>query len=108
MTVETAKTLLQCDDGVATKDGTTYILLDRRTFADPFGDGRAINGVDENAMQVSAGYFPMTLLRLPKNWKRGGEVLAALPNGEYDWIMREQKGRLTPPRGYCGARCHDC
>ncbi len=58
MTVETAKTLLRCSDGVATKDGTTYILVDRRTFADPFGDGRAVNGVDENATQVSAGYFP--------------------------------------------------
>lgn len=108
MTRETARTLLKCNDGKATKDGTTYILVDRRTMCDPLGDGRAINGVAEDAVQVCAGYFPMTLLRLPRNWKRGGEVLEAIPNGEYDWIMREQKGVITPPAGYCGARCHDC
>ncbi len=105
---ETAKTLLRAKDGVATKSGKTYILVDRYTIADPFGDGRAINGVEENAKMTSPGYLPMTLLRLPKNWKRGGEVTEALPNGEYDFFMCEQKGYLTAPRGYCGRRCHDC
>ena len=103
-----AKDWIKAKDGYATKDGATYILVDRNTIPDPMGQGRAINGVAENAIQTSPGYFPMTLLRLPKGWKRGGEVSAAIPNGEYDWIMCEQKGYLTPPRGYCGARCHDC
>ena len=40
--------------------------------------------------------------------KRGGEVLEAIPNGEYDYFMREQKGVITAPRGYRGRRCHDC
>jgi hypothetical protein len=50
----------------------------------------------------------MTLLRVPNNWKRGGEALEAIPNGEYDYFMREQKGVITAPRGYRGRRCHDC
>ena len=105
---ETAKEMLEAVDGTATKDGKRYILVDRFTLPDPFGVGRAINAVDCDAIESDAGYFPMTLLRLPKGWKRGGEVTEAVPNGEYDWIMREQKGTLTMPRGYCGARCHDC
>lgn len=105
---EFAKDWIKAANGTATFNGTTYILVDRYSIPDPFGVNRAINAVDEYARQTSPGYFPMTLLRLPKNWKRGHEVSEALPNGEYDWIMREQKGTLTQPRGYCGARCHDC
>jgi len=108
MNKELAKEWLKPKNGLATFRGKTYILVDRNSIHDPFGSGRAINAVEENETQVSAGYFPMTLLRLPKNWKRGMEVIAAIPNGEYDWIMSEQKGTITSPRGYCGARCHDC
>jgi hypothetical protein len=39
---------------------------------------------------------------------RGEEALEVIPNGEYDYFMREQKGVITAPRGYCGSRCHDC
>lgn len=103
-----AKDWIKATNGIATCNGTTYILVDRNSIPDPFGENRAINAVDENARQTSPGYFPMTLLRLPKNWKRGREVAEALPNGEYDSIMREQIGTLTKPHGYCGAQCHDC
>ena len=105
---KTAKEMLKTVNGTATKDGRTYSLVDRCTLPDPLGEGRAINAVDGDAVELDAGYFPMTLLRLPPRWARGGEVTDAVPNGEYDWIMREQKGVLTAPRGYCGARCHDC
>lgn len=105
---EPAKGTLSPDYGTATKDGVTYILVSRTTIADPFGPGRAINGVDEDALESDAGYYPMTLLRLPRKWKRGEEVEEAIPNGEYDWIMREQKGVLTTPRTSTGGRCHDC
>ena len=47
---------------------------------------------------VRQGYFPMTLVRVPKNWKRGGEALEIIPNGEYDYFMCEQKGIFTAPR----------
>ena len=105
---EPAKGTLSPDYGTAAKDGVTYILVSRTTIADPFGPGRAINGVDEDALESDAGYYPMTLLRLPRKWKRGEEVKEAIPNGEYDWIMREQKGVLTAPRTSTGGRCHDC
>lgn len=108
MDKQKAKALIPAKNGLATFNGTTYILVDRYTLSDPLGTGRAINAVDENTTQISPGYLPMTLLRLPKNWKRGSEVCDAIPNGEYDFIMCEQKGTLTAPRGFCGARCHDC
>ncbi len=104
----TARDAIKPRDGFATFDGRRYILVDARYLPDPRGEGKAINAVDETATEVSPGYFPMVLVRVSKNWKRGGEALEVIPNGEYDYFMREQKGVITAPRGYCGSRCHDC
>ena len=96
-------------NGVATFKGETYILVDRIAAVKDEKTGcRGVNAVAINAASQSPGYFDMTLMVLPRHWKSGEEALDAIPNGEYDWIMREQKGVLTPPRGYCGTRCHDC
>ena len=94
--------------GVATFRGRTYYLVDRRGFRHPQTGERMMNAVAEDAWEPSPGYLAMTLLLLPRRWKRGGEALDALPNGEYDWIMQEQRGLVTPPCGRNGARCHDC
>lgn len=107
MKTNTAKELITPRDGIATFRGKTFYLVDAYTMPGP-GDLRLINAVDEDASEIDAGYLPMTLLALPSGWKRGEEVKSAVPNGEYDWIMCEQKGFLTPPRGYRGRRCHDC
>ena len=104
----TAKKEISQRDGTATFQGRTYILVDAWFLPDPRGEGKAINAVDAEAVSTEPGYFPMTLLRVPNNWKRGGEALEAIPNGEYDYFMREQKGVITAPRGYRGRHCHDC
>ncbi len=104
----TAREEIKPKDGVATFRGRRFILVDAYYLPDPRGEGKAINAVEETATQTTPGYFPMTLVRVPKNWKRGGEALEIIPNGEYDYFMCEQKGIFTAPRGYRGRRCHDC
>lgn len=94
-------------DGVAVFGGRRYYLVDRRGFRHPQTGERMVNAVAEDAWELSPGYLAMTLLVLPRRWKRGGEARDALPNGEYDWIMQEQRGLVTPPCGRGGARCHD-
>lgn len=106
--MDTAKDIIKPKDGIATFNGEVFYLVDKRAMIDKTSGQRIINAVSENAHQLDPGYLPMTLLVLSDTWKCGDEVLAAIPNGDYDWIMREQKGYLTPPRGYCGRRCHDC
>lgn len=106
--MNTADKRIKPRDGIATYKGTVYYLVDRYTMRDEQTGRRMINAVAEKASELDVGYFPMTLLIVDDKWKRGGEALEAIPNGDYDWIMREQKGYLTPPRGYCGSRCHDC
>lgn len=102
-----AKDLIKPKDGVAVHQGSIYYLVD--ALPRPGRDGtRVVNAVLQDSAEICPGYFPMTLLTLPPGWSSGKEVLAAVPNGEYDWIMREQKGVLTPPRGYRGRACHDC
>ena len=104
----TEKETIKPRDGFATFKGRRFILVDAYYLPDPRGEGKAINAVEETAIEVSAGYFPMTLVRVPKKWKRGEEAIEVIPNGEYDYFMCEQKGVLTAPRGYRGRRCHDC
>ena len=84
----TARDAIKPRDGFATLEGRRYILVDARYLPDPRGEGKAINAVEETATQVSPGYFPMVLVRVPKNWKRGEEALEVIPNGEYDYFIR--------------------
>ena len=104
----TAKDAIKPRDGFATLKGRRYILVDAHYLPDPRGEGKAINAVEDTATEVSPGYFPMVLVRVPKNWKRGEEALEVISNGEYDYFMCEQKGVITTPRGYRGRSCHDC
>lgn len=107
-----AKDMICPRDGYATFQGKRYILVDRRARrvvpSEHFPRAtRILNAVDENAEPTSPCYYPMTLLLLSSGWKRGGEALYALDNGEYDSVMCEQKGPLTPHVGRNGCRCHD-
>lgn len=107
-----AKDMIHSRDGYATFQGKRYILVDRRAMRiDPSEcfprATRIINAVYENAESTSPCYYPMTLLLLSAKWKRGEEALYAMDNGEYDSVMCEQKGPLTPHVGRNGCRCHD-
>ena len=101
-----AKDFIKPRDGIATHRGITFYLVDAPQRHGRDGT-RIVNAVQQDAAEIYAGYFPMTLLTLPPGWSNGNEALSAIPNGEYDWIMREQKGVFTAPRGYRGRRCHD-
>jgi len=101
-----AKSVISPRQGFATYKGRRYLLVSRRAFRNVRTGERFINAVGEDAIDC-AGYLPMMLLRIGKDWKPGGEALDLEPNGEYDWIMREQKGYLTPHMTYGGGRCHD-
>ena len=107
-----AKDAIRARDGHAVFQGKRYILVDRRAMriAPPERFPKAtriINAVYENAEETTPCYYPMTLLLLSAGWKRGGEALYAMDNGEYDSVMCEQKGPLTPHVGRNGCRCHD-
>ena len=107
-----AKDMIHPRDGYATFQGKRYILVNRRAMrivpSEHFPRAtRIINAVYENAESTSPCYYPMTLLLLSAKWKRGGEALYAMDNGEYDSVMCEQKGPLTPHVGRNGCRCHD-
>lgn len=107
-----AKDMIQSRDGYATFQGKRYILVDRRAMriipSERFPRAkRIINAVYENAESTSPCYYPMTLLLLSAKWKRGEEALYAMDNGEYDSVMCEQKGLLTPHVGRNGCHCHD-
>ena len=107
-----AKDEIPSRDGHATFQGKRYILVDRRTMrivpSEQFPKAtRIVNAVYENAEETTPCYYPMTLLLLSAGWKRGGEALYAMDNGEYDSVMCEQKGPLTPHVGRNGCRCHD-
>ena len=107
-----AKEMIHPRDGYATFQGKRYILVDRRAMrivhSQHFPKAtRIINAVYENAESTSPCYYPMTLLFLSAKWKRGGEALYVMDNGEYDSVMCEQKGPLTPHVGRNGCRCHD-
>lgn len=103
-----AKDVISPRDGLATFKGRKFILVDAYYLPDPMGVGKSINAVEEMSTETSPGYFPMVLVRVPNRWKRGGEALEGIPNGEYDYFMCEQKGVITAPRGYRGRCCHDC
>lgn len=107
-----AKDAIHAQDGHATFLGRRYILVDRRAMrivpSERFPKAtRIINAVYENAEETTPCYYPMTLLLLSAGWKRGGEALYAMDNGEYDSVMCEQKGPLTPHVGRNGCLCHD-
>ena len=107
-----ARDMIQPQDGYATYQGKRYILVDRRARriapSERFPAAtRILNAVEENAEPTSPCYYPMTLLLFSVDWKRGGEALYAVDNGEYDSVMCEQKGPLTPHVGRNGRRCHD-
>ena len=104
----TAKDAVSPKDGLATFEGRKFILVDACYLPDPRGVGKSINAVEETATETTPGYFPRVLVRVSKSWKRGGEALEVIPNGEYAYFMREQNGVITAPRGYRGRRCHDC
>lgn len=101
-----AKDVLPERQGYATCQGKRYVLVSRTALRNSRTGERVINAVDE-AAEDNVGYLPMTLLHVGKTWKRGGEADWGEPNGEYDWIMGEQKGWLTPHMTYGGGRCHD-
>ena len=107
MTTATAKTVISPRQGFATCDGKRFLLASKMALRNTRTGERVINAVEENAVETSPGYFPMVLLHIDNGWKRGGEARWYEPNGEYDSVMREQKGFLTPPMGYTGHLCHD-
>lgn len=107
MEITIAKDVLSKRNGMATCKGVNYILVSRCALRNTKTGERVINGVAEDVAESDAGYFPMTLLHIADSWKRGGEAIACESNGEFDYIMREQKGYLTPHMTTNGARCHD-
>ena len=107
MTAAVAKTVISPRQGFAMCEGKKFLLARKNALINTRTGERVINGIFEDATETSPGYFPMVLLHIDKDWKRGGEAKWYEPNGEYDYFMREQVGFLTPHMGYTGGRCHD-
>ena len=77
-------------------EGRKFLLASKNALINSRTGERVINGVFKDATETGPGCFPMVLLHIDKDWKRGGEAKWYEPNGEYDYFMREQNGILTP------------
>lgn len=107
MTRVVAKSVISPRQGFAMCEGRKYLLVSKMALRRTLTGERLINAVHENAGESSPGYLPMTLLHIPDSWRRGGEAESCEPNGTYDYLMREQRGVLTPAMRYDGGPCHD-
>ena len=107
MTLATAKSVISPRNGSAICGGKRFLLVSKMALRNTRTGERLINAVAEDAVESDRGYLPMFLLHIADSWRRGGEAMSCEPNGAYDYIMREQRGVLTPPMAYNGDPCHD-
>lgn len=101
-----AKRVISPRKGIATFNGKIYYLVDKCVLRNKKTGVRAVNAVCEDAIEISAGFFPMSLLYVEEDWVPGCEAISMEANGEFDYIMQEQLGILTPQCGPGGHQCH--